>query len=37
LVDPARENCNYIFDEMVRLNEKLEQLGIDALMEADNV
>jgi hypothetical protein len=36
-VDPARENWNYIFDEVVRLSEKLEQLGIDALMEADNV
>lgn len=37
LVAPPRENWNYIFDEMVRLSEKLEQLGIDAIMGADNV
>lgn len=37
LVDPTRENWNCIFDEIERLSERLEQLGIDALREADDV
>ena len=37
LVDPDRENWNCIFDEIERLSDKLEQLGIDALWEADDV
>ena len=35
LVDSTRENWNGIFDEIVRLSEKLEQLGIDAFCEND--
>lgn len=37
LVDPRRENWNCIFDEIERLSDKLEQLGLDALREADDV
>lgn len=37
MVDSTRENWNGIFDEIVRLSEKLEKLGIDKIMEADNV
>ena len=37
LVDPRRENRNCIFDEIKRLSDKLEQLGIDTIREADDV
>lgn len=37
LVDPDRGNWNCIFDEIVRLSDKLEQLGIDDFREADDV
>jgi len=36
-VDSPRENWNCIFTEIERLSEKLEQLGIDAIREADDV
>lgn len=35
--DSTRENWNGIFDEIVRLSDKLERLGIDEIMETDNV
>lgn len=37
LVDATRENWNGIFEEIVRLSEKLEKLGIDGIMETDDV
>jgi len=37
LVAPPREIWNRIFSEIERLKERLEQLGIDILMEADDV
>ena len=37
LVDPPRENWNCIFAEIAHLSKKLEQLGIDAIREADDV
>jgi hypothetical protein len=37
LVDSPRENWNYIFAELEHLSDKLEQLGIDIIKEADNV
>ena len=37
MVDATRENWNGIFDEIVRLSERLEKLGIDEIMEADDV
>jgi hypothetical protein len=36
-VDSTRENWNGIFDEIVRLSDKLEKLGIDEIMETDDV
>jgi len=36
-VDSTRENWNSIFAELVALSDKLEQLGIDAIMEAEDV
>ena len=37
LVDAPRENWNCIFAEVERLSDELEQLGIDALRQADDV
>jgi len=37
LVDATRENWNGILEEIVRLSERLEKLGIDGIMEADDV
>lgn len=36
LVGPTRENWNYIFPDLQLLCERLEELDIEALMEADN-
>ena len=37
LVDHTRENWNCIFEGLEELDSKLAQLGIDDVMEADNV
>jgi len=34
-VDLARENWNFIFEDLALLCEKLEELDIEAVMEAD--
>ena len=37
LVDSSRENWNYIFSGLIELNNRLEQLGIDAMIhDADD-
>ena len=36
LVDPTKENWNCTFSAIQQLNERLEQLGIDKLMRADD-
>jgi hypothetical protein len=37
VVDPDRENWNCIFSEIEQLSERLKQLDVDELMDADNV
>ncbi|MCA9346512.1 hypothetical protein KC960_03415 [Candidatus Saccharibacteria bacterium] len=32
VVDSSRENWNYIFSGLIELNNRLEQLGIDAMI-----
>lgn len=32
LVDSNRDNWNYIFSDLIELNNRLEQLGIDAMI-----
>lgn len=37
MVDSSRENWNYIFSGLIELNNRLEQLGIDAMIhDADD-
>jgi len=36
LVGQARENWNYLFEDLQRLCEHLEELDIEAIMDADN-
>ena len=34
-MDPARENWNCLFEDLVRFCERLEELDIEAILEAD--
>jgi len=37
MVDHRKENWNYVFSAVQTISDRLESLGFDEIMEADNV